>query len=206
MADTNPAGNITATNEENNVLIAEATEEENKPWEWQHDTSENQNINRSAIESVHESLNSYPINAEVIVRNGVMVDEYYKEGYDENSVFTLQSTSKSVTSALIGIAIDKGYIESVDVPLSTYFPQILESGSEYKNQLTIWHLLTHTTGLDGSDTANWNDQNSRVTREYEDESLRDIELESTSVDNWDDYDTVLYIIFIKFRTKWRIIS
>lgn len=135
-----------------------------------------------------------------------MVDEYYKEGYDENSVFTLQSTSKSVTSALIGIAIDKGYIESVDVPLSTYFPQILESGSEYKNQLTIWHLLTHTTGLDGSDTANWNDQNSRVTREYEDESLRDIELESTSVDNWDDYDTVLYIIFIKFRTKWRIIS
>lgn len=147
MADTNPAGNITATNEENNVLIAEATEEENKPWEWQHDTSENQNINRSAIESVHESLNSYPINAEVIVRNGVMVDEYYKEGYDENSVFTLQSTSKSVTSALIGIAIDKGYIESVDVPLSTYFPQILESGSEYKNQLTIWHLLTHAMDI-----------------------------------------------------------
>ena len=57
-----------------------------------------------------------------------------------------------------------------------------------------------------SEDLNWNDQNSRVTREYEDESLRDIELESTSVDNWDDYDTVLYIIFIKFRTKWRIIS
>ena len=42
-----------------------------------------------------------------------------------------------------------------------------------------------------SEDLNWNDQNSRVTREYEDESLRDIELESTSVDNWDDYDTVL---------------
>ena len=38
---------------------------------------------------------------------------------------------------------------------------------------------------------NWNDQNSRVTREYEDESLRNIELESTTVDNWDEYDTVL---------------
>ena len=106
-------------------------------------------------------------------------------------MFTLQSTSKSVTSALIGIAIDKGYIESVDVPLSTYFPQILESGSEYKNQLTIWHLLTHTTGLDGSDTANWNDQNSRVTREYEDESLRNTELVSTTVENWESYDTVI---------------
>ena len=42
-----------------------------------------------------------------------------------------------------------------------------------------------------SDDLNWNDENSRVTREYEDESLRDIELESTTVENWDDYDTVL---------------
>lgn len=38
---------------------------------------------------------------------------------------------------------------------------------------------------------NWNDQNSRVTREYEDESLRNIELQSSTVDNWDEYDTVL---------------
>ena len=42
-----------------------------------------------------------------------------------------------------------------------------------------------------SDDLNWNDENSRVTREYEDESLRDIELESTTVENWDEYDTVL---------------
>lgn len=38
---------------------------------------------------------------------------------------------------------------------------------------------------------NWNDQDSRVSREYEDESLRDVELQSTTVDNWDEYDTVL---------------
>ena len=42
-----------------------------------------------------------------------------------------------------------------------------------------------------SEDLNWNDQNSRVTREYEDESLRDVELQSTTVDNWDEYDTVL---------------
>lgn len=38
---------------------------------------------------------------------------------------------------------------------------------------------------------NWNDDNSRVTREYEDESLRNVELTSTTVENWDSYDTVL---------------
>ena len=155
--DTVSTENVVTTNEEENVLIAEVIEEADEPWEWQHDTLESQNISRSDIENVHTSLDSYPINAEVIVKNGVMVDEYYKDGYDENSVFTLQSTSKSVTSAILGIAIDKGYIEGVDVPISTYFPQILESGSEYKNQLTIWHLLTHTTGLNASDTANWNE-------------------------------------------------
>ena len=84
---------MVTTNEEENVLIAETTEEVDKPWEWQHDTLENQNIDRSVIENVHASLDSY-------------------------------------------------------------FPQILESGSEYKNQITIWHLLTHTTGLEASDTAN----------------------------------------------------
>ncbi len=38
---------------------------------------------------------------------------------------------------------------------------------------------------------NWNDDNSRVTREYEDESLRNVELTSATVENWDSYDTVL---------------
>mgnify|MGYP005795649065 FL=1 len=42
-----------------------------------------------------------------------------------------------------------------------------------------------------SDDLDWTDSNSRVSREYEDESLRNIELVSTSVDNWDSYDTVL---------------
>ena len=42
-----------------------------------------------------------------------------------------------------------------------------------------------------SDDLNWNDDNSRVTREHEDESLRNVELTSTTVENWDSYDTVL---------------
>ena len=42
-----------------------------------------------------------------------------------------------------------------------------------------------------SDDLDWTDDNSRVSREHEDESLRNIELETTSVSNWDNYDTVL---------------
>lgn len=42
-----------------------------------------------------------------------------------------------------------------------------------------------------SDDLNWTDDNSRVSREHDDESLRDVELTTTDVDNWDQYDTVL---------------
>ena len=144
-------------NESNTLVVNVSADQVEQAWEWQHDTLDNHNINASAINSVHDTIDSYPINAEVIVKDGVIVDEYYKDGYDQNSVFSLQSTSKSVTSALIGIAIDKGYIPSVNEPISTYFPQILDSGSEYKSQITIWNLLTHTTGLNASDTANWSE-------------------------------------------------
>lgn len=42
-----------------------------------------------------------------------------------------------------------------------------------------------------SDDLDWTDSNSRVSQEYEDESLRNIELVSSTVDNWEEYDTVL---------------
>lgn len=42
-----------------------------------------------------------------------------------------------------------------------------------------------------SDDLDWTDDNSRVSKEHDDESLRNVELTSTNVDNWDSYDTVL---------------
>ena len=51
-----------------------------------------------------------------------------------------------------------------------------------------------------SDDLNWTDENSRVTREHEDESLRDVELTTTQVENWDSYDTV----FIGYPIWWGI--
>lgn len=44
------------------------------------------------------------------------------------------------------------------------------------------------------DDLDWTDDDSRVSREHDDESLRDVELVSTTVDNWDSYDTVYILI------------
>ena len=51
---------------------------------------------------------------------------------------------------------------------------------------------------DESEDLNYSDENSRVSREHEDESLRNVELTSTTVDNWDSYDTV----FIGYPIWW----
>ena len=52
-----------------------------------------------------------------------------------------------------------------------------------------------------SDDLNWTDDNSRVSREHEDESLRDVELTTTEVENWDSYDTVFigYPIWLAYH-------
>ncbi|MED9781414.1 MAG: flavodoxin [Peptococcaceae bacterium] len=52
------------------------------------------------------------------------------------------------------------------------------------------------------DDLNWNDESSRVSREYEDESLRDVPLVNTTVDGWDDYD----IVFIGYPIWWGIVA
>ena len=51
-----------------------------------------------------------------------------------------------------------------------------------------------------SDDLNWTDENSRVSQEYADESLRDVELTTTKVENWDSYNTV----FIGYPIWWGI--
>ena len=51
-----------------------------------------------------------------------------------------------------------------------------------------------------SDNLNWTNSDSRVSREHDDESLRDVPLTTTEVENWDDYDTV----FIGYPIWWGI--
>lgn len=124
-------------------------------WEWQYDSPQNHHLNGDILTQFHSEFDTTQVLAFVMIKDGYIVDEYYKEGYDETSIFPLHSCSKSVTSALIGIAIDQGYIEGVDTPISVYFPQILQSDNEYFKQITIRHLLTHTSGISSSDDAVW---------------------------------------------------
>ena len=73
-----------------------------------------------------------------------MVVENYYEGKNANTLFHLRSISKNFTSALTGIAIEEGIIESADNIIKPYFPNII---TDDKEDITIRHLLNMSSGL-----------------------------------------------------------
>jgi CubicO group peptidase (beta-lactamase class C family) len=89
------------------------------------------------------------VNSIVVVKNGKLVYEAYLTDIGSDSLQKIFSITKSVTSALIGIAIDKGMIGSIDDPIQVYFPEYVELFEDPKKQrITIAHLLTLTSGFD----------------------------------------------------------
>jgi CubicO group peptidase (beta-lactamase class C family) len=61
--------------------------------------------------------------AVVVVRRGTIVAEWYADGRDASSRAASWSVGKSVASALVGIALDRGEIPSLDEPMTTYIPE-----------------------------------------------------------------------------------
>ena len=88
------------------------------------------------------------INSALIVRNGYIVLEANGYAYHRDDLRNIQSCTKSVSSALIGIAIDKGYIQSVQQPVLNFFPdRKAKRLNTNKKAMTLEHVLTMTTGL-----------------------------------------------------------
>ncbi len=91
----------------------------------------------------------------VIVRNDTILFEEYYGKYEQSSVVPSFSVAKSFTSALIGIAIEEGAIESVSDPVSKYLPELCDSDPRIE-ELTIGHLLDMFSGLDFNERAFFN--------------------------------------------------
>lgn len=85
----------------------------------------------------------------LIIKNGYIVAEQYYSAYTADSLHPIYSCTKSITSALMGIAMDEGYIESVDEKVIDYFPEHeFENPSEQKDNINIENLLTMSAGFE----------------------------------------------------------
>ncbi len=136
--------NITDYKKFRNVEIAASA----KPFEFSYGQSE---INIQASQNISSQRDLDDLNADnksvafLIIRGDSIYYEWYDEKLDSSSMLTSFSMAKSYVSALIGIAINEGYIESVHDPITKYIDNFKNDGFE---AITIEHLLNMRTGID----------------------------------------------------------
>ncbi len=127
----------------------------NEKLAFEESTLESVGMDIKEIEKLTESLDSdmyANVYSFLILKDGKLVYEKYNQDNNENALSYLCSVTKTVTSILIGIAIDKGFITSIDEPVYQYFPEYVpEIIDEKFKEITIKHLLTMTDGLDWYD-------------------------------------------------------
>jgi CubicO group peptidase (beta-lactamase class C family) len=122
---------------------------------WKTSTPEQQGMDSAKLRIADEFIQNRLPDAFslLVVKNGYLVfEKYYSWGSPEKYA-VVHSVTKSVTSALIGIALDKGYLKSVDQKLTEFFPEyITDDLDPRKKEITLKNLLTMSTGF------RWNDR------------------------------------------------
>src|ERR1051326_6703498 len=93
------------------------------------------------------------VNSVLIARQGKLVYEAYFNGFERASLMNTRSATKTVTSMLIGIAIEQGLLSGVDAPIFAFFPekQPVQYPDPRKEQITVEDFLTMSSLLECDD-------------------------------------------------------
>lgn len=96
---------------------------------------------------LEKKIKKIKIEAFVIHKGNARIFEYLKNKKVLEKPSKVYSITKSIVSILIGIMVDKGLIKNIHEPIHHYFPKILEFNDPMKREITLFHLLTMTSGL-----------------------------------------------------------
>ena len=117
---------------------------------WRTSSPEEQGMDSRVLQTMLERIKSqnYSIDSITIIRNGTLVLDAAVYPYNQNTKHMIRSCTKSIVSILIGIAIDQGYIEDVQTPILTFFPdRTVDHLDADKQAMTLENLLTMTSGF-----------------------------------------------------------
>lgn len=94
------------------------------------------------------------VHSVVVIRHGVLVFEHYKPGTSRDTLRDVQSVTKSVASALVGIAMHHGLIADLDQPVLELLPDLGGTAIDPRaKQVTLRHVLTFTAGFEPESAA-----------------------------------------------------
>lgn len=144
---------LPAFSPENRGMIAQSDYWPTKGWRMS--TPEEQRMDSHKLALMLEAVKESKVNLHslLVIRNGYIVSETYFQSFDESVKHVQYSCTKSFISTLVGIAIDKGYIEAVKRPVQDLIPGLsFEKPDARKQAMTLENLLTMTSGLDWSES------------------------------------------------------
>ncbi len=129
---------------------------------WKSSTPEAQGMDSAQIAAMFDTIKTfnYDVHHIQVIRNGYTVAECHYGPYQPEDPQIVYSITKSVTSALIGKAVEEGYIKSIDDKVLSYFPNNpIKNASPYKSAMTIKDLLTMRTGIKWVENGDYSNPN-----------------------------------------------
>lgn len=149
---------------------------------WTVSRPEEQGLTPSLICSIGSQLDAWKeanVHAVVVVRHGALVYENYFSGEDQNwgkplgrvtykadMVHDLRSVTKSLTSLVVGAAVDRGWIRDLDAPVMSFFPEYTDLRTPEKERISLRHLLMMSTGLVWDEDTPYSDPANNETQMY----------------------------------------
>jgi CubicO group peptidase (beta-lactamase class C family) len=121
----------------------------------------------------------------IVVKDGKLVVEEYWAGqdadlsayefgladpmaFDRDTPHFQASVTKSITSILVGIAIDEGFLQGVDEKMFAFFPEYADLSTGGKEKLTLAHMLTMGTGIPWDESYPYTDVRNDLNRMWHD--------------------------------------
>ncbi|MBT3220871.1 MAG: serine hydrolase [Proteobacteria bacterium] len=102
----------------------------------------------------------------LVLRHGNLIVERYYHGADAATSNAVHSSSKSILSLLTGLAIEQGHLEGLDQPVAHILPEVFKGLEAEKQNITVRHLLTMTSGI------RWSEDSTEYKIEDEENWLR----------------------------------
>jgi CubicO group peptidase (beta-lactamase class C family) len=122
---------------------------------WRTSLPEEQGMDSQTLAEMLDAIGerAYDVDSVTVVRNGYVVADATVYPFEPDSVHVVHSCTKSIVSALIGIAIDQGTIEGVDQPILEFFPERSVANLDTNKQMmTLEHVLTMAGGWECRDS------------------------------------------------------
>ena len=116
--------------------------------DWKISTPEAQGVDSRKLLEMFQAIKAKggdDLHGIVIVRNGYLIAESYLAPYHKETLHNVKSATKSILSALVGIALEKKYLKNLDQKVSEFYPEYVNDPR--KKEIALRHLLTMTAGL-----------------------------------------------------------